>query len=211
MLIFDCDGTLVDSEHIANDVFIEAVQTLGIPLTHDEAWANFPGTSMAHCMRYVEETYKVRLPSDFVGRQRILQKEAFKEHLKPIKGVIAALEQLTPYAKCVASNGPLPIMKANLATTKIDRFFNGRLFSAYVLGVWKPEPDLFIHAAEQMGFLPSNCIVIEDSAAGIKAGLGANMNVLAYQSPDSQYDHHQMEGATYFDNMDQLRTLIKSL
>ncbi|MBK8505130.1 MAG: HAD family phosphatase [Saprospiraceae bacterium] len=70
LLIFDCDGTLVDSEGIANEIFLHAVNELGIPVTKEEAWDHFPGTSMAICIQYVEDTYQVKLPEGFVMQQR---------------------------------------------------------------------------------------------------------------------------------------------
>ncbi len=186
LIIFDCDGTLVDSEGIANEVFIEAVKDLGIPLTEEEAWEHFPGTSLALCMEYVEQTYQTRLPSNFVEMQRKRQRIVFAEKLQPIKGVRSVLEALQ-FDRCVASNGPEDIVRQNLITTGLSDFFNGDIFSAYTIGKWKPEPHLFLHAAETMDFSPENCIVIEDSEAGIQAALNANMKVVAYQPPSMHY------------------------
>lgn len=142
LIIFDCDGTLVDSEGIANEVFVAQVQNLGIPLTHDEAWEHFPGTSLAICMQYVEKTYTVNFPDDFIGHYRQKQRIAFAERLQPIPGVQEALIELK-LLKCVASNGPMDIIRRNLITTKLDHFFDNRIYSAYDINKWKPHPELF--------------------------------------------------------------------
>ncbi len=209
LLIFDCDGTLVDSEQIANEVFVTEIQKLGIALTHEEAWQHFPGTSLSLCMAYVEETYDVSLPEDFIGRYRQVQRLAFAEGLQPVQGVRAALNKLGA-TKCVASNGPMDIIRSNLMTTKLDHFFGDRIFSAYDLNKWKPLPDLFLHAADVMQVPPSDCIVIEDSTAGIEAGMNAGMTVLAFQ-PDHQQYRTDFDETLTFTNMSELPGLVDSL
>ena len=209
LLIFDCDGTLVDSEGIANEVFLQAVNELGIPVTKEEAWEHFPGTSMAICMKYVEDTYQVKLPEDFVARQRAVQRVEFANRLQPIQGIKEALSQLE-HPKCVASNGPMDIIRANLITTGLADHFGDRIYSAYVLKVWKPEPHLFLHAANAMGFDRRDSIVIEDSLAGMQAGINAGMTVLAYVPPSHPY-HTEVEGVIEFSSMDDLPQLIDSL
>lgn len=209
LLIFDCDGTLVDSEGIANQVFLEAVNDLGIPVTEQEAWDHFPGTSMALCIKYVEETYQVKLPQDFVDKQRKRQRLEFKNRLQPIHGVALALNRL-PHKKCVASNGPMEVIQTNLKTTGLDQHFEERIFSAYVLEKWKPEPDLFLHAAETLGHRNDDCIVIEDSLAGMQAGLNAGMTVLAYVPPHHPYKV-DLTGVHTFADMSYLPDMVASL
>lgn len=209
LLIFDCDGTLVDSEGIANEIFLEAVNELGIPVTKEEAWDHFPGTSMALCMKYVEDNYQVRLPDDFISKQRARQRVEFGRRLQPISGVKDALGKLA-YPKCVASNGPMEIIQANLKTTQLDHHFGDRIFSAYVLQVWKPEPDLFLHAAERLGYDRQSSIVIEDSIAGMQAGINAGMTVLGYVPPQHPYKV-EIEGVVEFTDMKDLPALIESL
>ncbi|NND09288.1 MAG: HAD-IA family hydrolase [Saprospiraceae bacterium] len=209
LLIFDCDGTLVDSEGIANEVFVSHVQNLGIPLTNEEAWEHFPGTSLALCMKYVEESFDVTLPDGFIGRYRQQQRIAFAEKLQPISGVKKALSELNSL-KCVASNGPMDIIRRNLITAKLDRYFDDRIYSAYDLKKWKPLPDLFLHAANAHQMAPEDCVVVEDSEAGIKAGLNAGMTVLAFQ-PSHQKYMPNMEGTITFDDMAELPEVIASL
>ena len=209
LLIFDCDGTLVDSEGIANQVFIDGVNELGIPLTEEEAWHHFPGTSMALCIKYVEETYDVTLPTDFIPRQRALQKEAFKSQLQPISGAQEALD-LLPFPRCVASNGPFEVIVENLKTTSLLSYFGDRIFSAYMIEKWKPLPDLFEYAASDLGADPQNCMVIEDSVAGMQAGLAAGMTVLGFVPASHKYEAN-VDGIVPFDQMSKLPMLITEL
>ena len=211
LLIFDCDGTLVDSEGIANEIFLKGVNALGIPVTQDEAWEHFPGTSMALCIKYVEDTYEVKLPEGFVERQRAIQRTEFAKRLKPIRGIHETLLQLAQYpVKCVASNGPMDVIKANLNTTGLSPYFEERIFSAYTLNIWKPRPDLFLHAAETLGYDSVHSIVIEDSVAGMQAGINAGMTVLGYVPPEHPYEA-KIEGVIEFTEMSQLPELIESL
>lgn len=159
-------------------------------------------------MDYVERVYNVQLPDDFVTRYRQGQKSLFANHLKPIKGVKRCLASLSDYALCVASNGPLQIIKDNLSTTDLSPFFKEKLFSAYELGVWKPDPRLFLHAAEIMNHPIDHCCVVEDSAAGIAAGMAAGMKVFAYQSPDLDSHPQLPKEAISFTHMSQLPALI---
>lgn len=209
LLIFDCDGTLVDSEGIANEIFLDAVNELGIPVTVEEAWTHFPGTSMALCIRYVEDTYEVKLPEDFIEKQRARQRAEFARRLTPIPGVKEALGQLNQL-KCVASNGPMEVIKANLKTTQLDHHFGESIFSAYVLNIWKPNPDLFLHAADTMGFDRQDCIVVEDSLAGMQAGINAGMTVLGYVPSHHPYAV-EVEGVIEFTSMQELPSIIEGL
>ncbi len=209
LLIFDCDGTLVDSEGIANEVFIGQVKKFGVPITEEEAWEHFPGTSLALCMDYVEKTYGFNFPEDFVPKYREIQIGVFAERLEPIPGIVDSLQKL-PHSKCVASNGPVEIITRNLKTTGLDQFFHDRIYSAYQIQKWKPLPDLFHHAAGSLGYRAEDCIVIEDSDAGIQGALNAGMKVLAYQSAHMHYTA-DLDGAIGFNDMSKLPELIREI
>ena len=183
LVIFDCDGTLVDSEPLANGVFIETVNKLGADLTEAEVWENFVGTSLDFCMHYTAEKYQITYPDDFVEKYRVHLSEVFEAYLQPIPGAIELVSSIEK-PMCIASNGPLQKMVENLASTSLLPYFTDRIFSAYEIDSWKPQPDLFLHAAETCGVLPQNCLVVEDSAAGIQAAVAADMRVLAFV-PDS--------------------------
>lgn len=179
LIIFDCDGTLVDSEPLANSVFIDSVAKLGAALTEEEAWDNFVGTSLKHCMDYTAEHYHISYPENFIEQYRASLSIVFAEKLQPIPGALEVVSSLTT-PMCIGSNGPLDKMLENLAKTGLLPYFTDRIFSAYEIEKWKPEPDLFLHAAKTCGALPQNCLVIEDSAAGIEAAIAADMRVLAF-------------------------------
>ena len=179
-IIFDCDGTLVDSEPITVNVLIEQVGELGLEMQYDEAMAIFAGRDMSVVAEVIASQLGGPLPDDFVDQFRQRQAIALRSELKPIAGAEQLLAQITrPY--CVASNAPHAKIKINLESTGLDRFFQPKTtFSAYDIQKWKPEPDLFLHVADRMSTSPQRCVVIEDSLAGIQAGLAAKMQVIGY-------------------------------
>ena len=179
-VIFDCDGTLVDSETLSLAVLVRFVEELGLCISHDEAMKRFAGHELAIVIREVEERLGRPLPEDFVETFRNRQIEVLRLKLQPIPGVHELLNDLQlPF--CVASNAPLPKINVCLETTGLSPHFpEAHIFSAYQINVWKPEPDLFLKAAEHLNVAPENCAVVEDTVFGIKAGLAAGMQVFAY-------------------------------
>jgi HAD superfamily hydrolase (TIGR01509 family) len=198
LIIFDCDGTLVDSEKIANEVFIEQVKEYGVLLNEEEAWQNFPGTSLASCIAYIENHYATRLPEDFEPEYRARTKIAFKRFLKPIPGVADALSRIK-HQKCVASNGPAYMIKFNLGNTGLLPHFNDRIFSAHDINRWKPDPALFLHAAKACGYDSNRTIVVEDSPAGITGANAAGMKVLAFIHDHNSYTDNNIATCTFSD------------
>lgn len=180
LVIFDCDGVLVDSEPIANRVFAEALAELGLSMSESEMYAEFVGRSMSYCMERVEERLRRPAPSDFVARLQERTFAAFEaEGLKATDGIFEALDAITT-PTCVASSGEIEKMRFTLGSTGLLPRFEGRLFSATQVAHGKPAPDIYLFAAEQMGVQPSRCVVVEDSPAGARAGLAAGMTVLGY-------------------------------
>lgn len=179
-VIFDCDGTLVDSEPITVSVLIEYLREFGLELDYEEASSLFVGRDMQSIAKWLEENKKIQLPDIFPEEFRKRQAVALKESVRAISGAHELLAALTkPF--CVASNAPQAKIAINLTVTGLDKFFTAdRTFSAYDINVWKPQPDLFLHAAKQMAVDPANCVVIEDSMPGIDAGLAAGMQVIGY-------------------------------
>ena len=206
LIIFDCDGILVDSEKIANQVFIEQVKELGVHLDEEEAWEHFPGTSLASCIAYVENHYAARLPEDFEPEYRVRTKEAFKRFLKPIPGIADALAKITQ-KKCVASNGPAYMVEFNLKNTGLLSYFKDRIFSAHDIKKWKPDPALFLHAADTCGFGVERTIVVEDSPAGITGANAAGMQVFAY-IPNHHSSANKTSATRSFSDMSELPELI---
>jgi HAD superfamily hydrolase (TIGR01509 family) len=181
-VIFDCDGTLVDSEPITVRVLIDYLSEFGLQLNFEEVHRLFVGRDMQTIATWIEENHNTPLPDIFAEEFRSRQAVALKDSVLPVSGAAELLEAMTrPY--CVASNAPQDKIAINLRATGLDRFFTlDSIFSAYDINAWKPQPDLFLHAAKKLEVAPANCVVIEDSLAGIEAGLAAGMQVIGYSS-----------------------------
>jgi HAD superfamily hydrolase (TIGR01509 family) len=177
-LIFDCDGTLVDSEPWLVEAMLAEGALFGLPATARAVLDAQRGAPMSRQIAVVAERSSRPLPADFEDRVRTRMAGYFKAHLQPIDGALELVHRLSlPFA--VASNGPRHKIELVLGLTGLLPWFQGRVFSAYDIGVWKPAPDLFLHAAQALGFAPADCAVVEDSASGIAAGLAAGMRVFA--------------------------------
>jgi HAD superfamily hydrolase (TIGR01509 family) len=179
LVIFDCDGVLVDSEVIASRLLAEALTREGYPVTAAECRRRFTGVSIRSVVEAVGGESGRPLPSGFEERLRARDLEVFTRQLKPVPGVAEAVSRL-PHAKCVASSGAPEKIRHSLAVTGLLPLFAPHLFSAHMVGRGKPAPDLFLLAAERMAAPPGRCLVIEDSAAGIEAALAAGMGVVGF-------------------------------
>ncbi|NJD08310.1 MAG: HAD family hydrolase [Methylococcaceae bacterium] len=205
-IIFDCDGTLVDSERLGNQVLVDCAAELGVPLTLDEALAQFMGGRMADAVAYIESRLGRRLPADFTERARQRMESVFRAELQVVAGAETVLRELAiPY--CVASSGPRDKIELSLGLTGLLGYFEGRIFSAYEIGRWKPEPDLFLHAAAVLGVSPDRCAVVEDSVLGVRAGVAAGMTVFGYAAM-ANAEALAASGAQTFDRMDLLPSLL---
>jgi HAD superfamily hydrolase (TIGR01509 family) len=179
-LIFDCDGTLVDSEILGNEVLVEAVAEHGLVISLAEAVATFRGGKMAECISALERRLGRALPTDFTSQFRERLSAAFRDRLRPIDGALELVRSIRqPF--CVASSAPRDKIELSLSLTGLLPFFKDSIFSSYEVGTWKPEPGLFLHAARTMGIEPQNCVVVEDSLPGVQAGISAGMHVFAFQ------------------------------
>lgn len=178
-VIFDCDGTLVDSEPILFASVIEEVHGLQPDAAlHEGQLLHLKGQSMATVIATLERLLERPLPPDFEARARARMALAFRERLQLMPGAVELLRSLrVPF--CVASNGPRHKMEVTLSVTGLLPLLEGRVFSAYEVGSFKPDPGLFLHAARAMGVAPHRCAVVEDSWPGIEAGLAAGMTVYA--------------------------------
>lgn len=184
-IIFDCDGTLVDSEPITVAVLIRLASELGIELDYHESAELFVGRDLNMIAEELTLRTGSKLPDSFVGEFRSQQAAALRSSLKAIDGSHELLGSLKkPF--CLASNAPHEKIKINLEVTGLGKYFDReRVFSAYDIQTWKPQPDLFLMAAEKLGVEAERCVVIEDSLAGIDAGLAAGMQVIGF-SPDPE-------------------------
>mgnify|MGYP006091841169 CR=1 FL=1 len=179
-IIFDCDGTLVDSEPITVNVLIDFVGEFGLELGYDDALPLFVGRDMPGIISVLESRMGSKFPATFPDEFRARQATALRENLTAISGAHDLLKSLNCQF-CVASNAPQAKIEINLTTTGLSPFFTSETtFSAYDINVWKPAPDLFLYAAERLNVAASRCVVIEDSQAGIDAGLAAGMQVIGY-------------------------------
>lgn len=179
-IIFDCDGTLVDSEPITVKVLIDFVKEFGLELSYEDALPLFVGRDMPAIMAVLESWMNSKLPVTFSEEFRARQASALRKELTVISGAHELLGSLERQF-CVASNAPQTKIEINLTTTGLSQFFTSETtFSAYDINVWKPEPDLFLYAADRLKVDASRCVVIEDSQAGIDAGRAAGMQVIGY-------------------------------
>ncbi len=189
LVIFDLDGTLVDSERISNRILHRHLAALGVPMTLDEVEAAFIGLSLPSCYRHVADTHGIVI--DDATFTPALQAETFacyETELVPMPGVPEALHAIG-LPKCVASSSERAKIAFSLQLTGLDRFFGDRIFSGREVPNPKPAPDVFLHAARSLGARPERCAVVEDSRFGIAAGVAAAMTVFAYRPhgpiPDS--------------------------
>ncbi|MBO1048531.1 MAG: HAD family hydrolase [Dolichospermum sp. DEX182a] len=176
LVIFDCDGVLVDSETLGNRVLVEFIAEFGLKLEIEEAILLFRGCKMADCVAVIEQKLGKKMPSDFVTQLRTRTAKAFEHELLSIEGIEAALDKID-LPICVASSGPIEKIELALRVTNLLPRFAGSIFSSYQIGSWKPEPDLFLFAAKTMGFEPQFCTVVEDSILGVRAGYGTRLRV----------------------------------
>ncbi len=178
LVIFDCDGVLVDSEPISVSVLVGAMNDLGIPITEEEVYGRFLGKSLATVIETMKSEYEVHAGEEFLERIRTNLYARFRKELRPIEGIGATIDALA-IPCCVASSSQVERIRLSLTVTGlIDKLPN--IFSASMVKNGKPAPDLFLHAAREMRVDPKNCVVIEDSPAGIEAAKAAGMTVFAF-------------------------------
>ena len=181
-VIFDLDGTLVDSEPLSN----QAIRNL-LPDLNDSLASlvdRYRGMKLATVMTDIEQRLDRKLPASFEVQYRREVAELFECYLQSIPGALEMLSYL-PNPKCVASSGPLPKIEQSLSLTGLAQYFGSNLFSSYEIRTWKPDPGLFLHAAKEMGYAPGECIVVEDSEIGISAAAAAGMNSILYSPTGS--------------------------
>jgi HAD superfamily hydrolase (TIGR01509 family) len=215
LIIFDCDGVLVDSEGPANRVLCETLNAMGLNLTPLEVARVTTGMFMGDLVTWAEGLLGHALPDSFVDDLREADRIAFEQELKPVPGIVEALDiiEQTGVPWCVGSSGPLDKMNMTLEMTGLLPRFEGRLFSAHQVGRGKPEPDVFLFAASNMGIGPESCVVVEDSVPGVQAGRAAGMDVYAYAAPGSEAVGHGPEtleaaGGQVFRDMMELPGLL---
>lgn len=204
LVIFDCDGVLVDSEPIANRLFAEHLTRAGFEMTTEEAVCALKGLSMASCVALIKRRFGRALPTGFVAALQAATLEALAREVTAVAGVHGALDRI-PCPTCVASSGEHEKMRITLGRAGLWPRFEGRIFSATEVARGKPHPDLFLHAAARMRVPARDCVVIEDSRPGVEAAIAAGMRVLGFAGA-SEADRGALEraGAIAFTDMSEL-------
>ncbi|MTD27988.1 6-phosphogluconate phosphatase [Erwinia sorbitola] len=205
-IFFDCDGTLVDSEMLCTQAYVNTFAQFGATLSLQEMFEKYKGVKLYDIISDVSAQYQLSIPVEIL--EPAYRKEVarlFDLELKPIAGAKALLEQITVPA-CVVSNGTVPKMQHSLGLTGMLSFFGEHLYSGYDIGRWKPDPELMYHAARQMNVPIERCILIDDSEAGAKAGIAAGIPVFYYCADEHNpaIDHPLV---TVFNDMAQLPAL----
>lgn len=181
LILFDCDGVLVDSEMIASRIDAEILTNLGYPISTEESIKKFTGLDAYTVNNLVKKESGIDLPENFSehSQQSILC--ALEKELQPLIMTVLNHSIFINHQKCIASNSPRERVLRSLKITKQDHLFDdAHIFNSSQVKKGKPAPDLFLFAAEKMGFLPKDCLVVEDSIAGIQAAHDAQMKVIGF-------------------------------
>ena len=180
LLIFDCDGVLVDSEVVVAPVVAGLFTAHGATLSGDEVLDRYTGLANPEMIRQVEREFAVTLPEGFLTELEAAELEAPERDLRAVPGMAALLGVLGDVPVCVASSSAPERIRRSLEVTELARYFGDHVFSASEVARPKPAPDLFLHAAAAMGRVPGECLVVEDSVFGVAAGVAAGMRVIGF-------------------------------
>ena len=209
LVIFDCDGVLVDSERIAVRIDAMVLAGLGWHLSEEEVVERFLGRSEEAMVTEIEAHIGHALDDGWDKDFNRLYREAFAADLRPVDGVVEALAAITAET-CVASSGSHEKMRYTLGLTGLYDRFVGRIFSASEVANGKPAPDLFLHAARQLGADPTACAVVEDSRYGVEAARAAGMRAFGYAGGLTPSDRLEAAGAIVFADMRELPGLLRA-
>ncbi len=215
LVIFDCDGVLVDSEPIINRAHAEVLTACGYPITEKVLVERFCGMSDPDMLEIIEREWGCALPVSYAERVGLMVEAGFHQSLAPIEGVAEAVDSLT-LPICVASSSSLEQIRKKLEITGLLGRFGEHLFSATMVARGKPAPDLFLYAAQNLMTAPNRCLVIEDSPAGIDAALAAGMTAIGFSGGSHCGPEHgvrlQRHGAALvMDHMLELATAMAKL
>jgi HAD superfamily hydrolase (TIGR01509 family) len=206
LVIFDCDGVLVNSEPISNRIMAEVLTENGLPMSLEDCYTHFMGRTMSDCVDILARRFGHSVAGDFVAQVRERTLEALRVEIEPVPGIAAALARIA-LPSCVASSGQMVKMRTTLQATGLLDHFGDRLFSAAGMERGKPHPDIFLHAAAAMGAEPHACAVVEDSPVGVQAGIAAGMTVFGYAAL-SDREALAGAGARIFTDMRELPDLL---
>jgi HAD superfamily hydrolase (TIGR01509 family) len=210
LVIFDCDGVLVDSEVISNEVLARSLTEQGLPTTLAQARRDYQGLLLADIDSRAQAKLGRPLEKDWLQRYERDRTEAFRRELRPVPGAAETVKRIRAAGVrvCVASQGKLEKTRLSLKLTKLDPLFPDEvLFSAYSVPRGKPHPDLFLHAAQAMRVEPSCCAVVEDTPSGITAAVSAGMRALGYAA-DSDEEALRRAGAETLFALNELPAML---
>ncbi|PPK99250.1 haloacid dehalogenase superfamily, subfamily IA, variant 3 with third motif having DD or ED [Parapedobacter indicus] len=207
-IIFDCDGVLVDTERAMISVLLEMTLEFGVNMELDEAVKAFSGRQILETIAALQTSAGRPFPENFEQDFRVRAYDRFRQGIEAVPGIHELLDRLkVPY--CVASSGPKEKIALNLKLTGLLGYFpEHHIFSSYEINSWKPDPGIFLHAADFMGFHPHTTAVVEDSIAGVEAAVKGGFKVFAIAN---EQDRHELaaRGATTFGHMRELPDLLK--
>jgi HAD superfamily hydrolase (TIGR01509 family) len=207
LIIFDCDGVIVDSEVIGNRVFRQFLAELGLEFTEQQVYERFLGRALADSLVIIEDFLGRPVPRASLERYKRKRDETLRNEVRAVEGVTEIIRALTvPF--CVASSGDHDKMHATLGATGLLSLFDGRIFSAVDVARAKPAPDVFLHAAEAMQADPSRTAVIEDTVSGVTAARAAGMTVYGYASLTSAEKLTEAGAHMTFAHMRELEDLL---
>lgn len=209
LVIFDCDGVLVDTETINNEVISQLLKEAGLEMSADEVARRTTGLAYSEMWDMLQGEVPGSLPDDVLEEQLNREVERFRTELLPIPGAVETVRYLAAAGMpiCVASNGAREKMEVTLEVTGLIRYFGGNFFGVNQVAHGKPEPDIYLLAAREMGASPSRCVVIEDSYPGAQAGLAAGMTVFGH-CPDGDVWGLEGLGIQTFSDMGRLPDLL---
>jgi HAD superfamily hydrolase (TIGR01509 family) len=207
LVIFDCDGVLVDSEPIAVRIDVEMLAEVGVTMSEEEVIERFVGRSPEVILAETEARLGRRVPEGWFDRGEARIRRAYATELQPVPGIVEALEAVD-LPVCVASSSGHENLRFKLELTGLYERFAGHIFSATEVANGKPAPDLFLHAAERMGADPADCVVVEDSRYGVQAARAAGMDVLGYAGGLTTADVLKGPRTVVFDDMRVLPKLL---
>ena len=210
LVIFDCDGVLVDSERLSIRVDAMFLERLGWPMDEAEIVERFVGRSDADMRADIEERLGRPIPAEIDREFDRIYRDMFERELTAVDGIVDALDVIVAAAIpiCVASSGGHAKIRRSLELTGLTRYFGDRILSAADVPRGKPAPDLFLHAASSMDASPSRCAVVEDSAFGVDAAIAAGMRAFGYAGGVTSGDRLSRPGIVVFDDMHRLPELL---
>lgn len=211
LVIFDCDGVLVDSEVISNGVLADMLSAEGLPTTLAAARRDYQGLLLSEIRHKAEQRLGRTLPADWLSRYEHTRAAAFRAQLKPVAGAAEAVQRCldSGLAICVASQGKLSKTSLSLSLTGLDRLFpEHTLFSAHTVARGKPWPDLFLHAAQTMSADPADCVVVEDTPSGVLAAVSAGMRAIGYAADSDRKALREAGAQLLLDSLEELPSAL---